>query len=125
MEKILVYGKAQNRTALGIVNAYLVMYPHATLVDLDRAFPIKLNSSNRHTSLFADVVKDRDKFKTQKEGNDVFEMFFFEKDDEGNPTKGIGKCVAKTVRDTRYSLKRYQILRICYCDAYSFLLKSY
>ena len=32
-----------------------------------------------------------------------------EKDDEGNPTKGIGKCVAKTVRDTRYSLKRYQI----------------
>lgn len=82
MEKILVYGKAQNRTALGIVNAYLVMYPHATFADLDKAFPIKLNSSNRHTSLFADVVRDRDKFKTQKEGNDVFEMFFFEKDDE-------------------------------------------
>lgn len=32
-----------------------------------------------------------------------------EKDDEGNPKKGIGKCVAKNVRDTRYSLKRYQI----------------
>ena len=81
-EKVLVYGKAQNRTALGIVNAYLMMYPNSTLADLNRAFPISLNSSNRHTSLFADVVKDREKFKTQKEGNDVFELFFFEKDDE-------------------------------------------
>lgn len=32
--KVRVYGKAQNRTALGIVNAYFVMYPHATRADL-------------------------------------------------------------------------------------------
>lgn len=37
--KIKVYGKAQNRTALGIAHAYLVMYPHATLDDLRKAFP--------------------------------------------------------------------------------------
>ena len=37
--KIKVYGKAQNRTALGIAHAYLVMYPHATLEDLRKAFP--------------------------------------------------------------------------------------
>lgn len=37
--KIKVYGKAQNRTALGIVHAYVVMYPHATLEDLRKAFP--------------------------------------------------------------------------------------
>lgn len=37
--KIKVYGKAQNRTALGIVHAYVVMYPHATLDDLRKAFP--------------------------------------------------------------------------------------
>ncbi|MDE6786923.1 MAG: OmpA family protein, partial [Muribaculaceae bacterium] len=37
--KIKVYGKAQNRTALGIANAYVVMYPHATLEDLRKAFP--------------------------------------------------------------------------------------
>ena len=37
--KIRVYGKAQNRTALGIVHAYVVMYPHATLEDLRKAFP--------------------------------------------------------------------------------------
>ena len=42
--KVRVYGKAQNRTVLGIVNAYLVMYPHATLADLRRAFPDILNN---------------------------------------------------------------------------------
>lgn len=42
--KIRVYGKAQNRTVLGIINAYLVMYPHATLADLRKAFPDTLNN---------------------------------------------------------------------------------
>ena len=42
--KVRVYGKAQNRTALGIVSAYLVMYPHATLEDLRKAFPDRLNN---------------------------------------------------------------------------------
>lgn len=37
--KVKVYGKAQNRTALGIAHAYVVMYPHATLEDLRKAFP--------------------------------------------------------------------------------------
>lgn len=37
--KIRVYGRAQNRTALGIAQAYVVMNPHATLEDLRKAFP--------------------------------------------------------------------------------------
>ena len=37
--KIKVYGKAQNRTSLGIAHAYVVMYPQATLDDLRKAFP--------------------------------------------------------------------------------------
>ena len=41
--KVRVYGKAQNRTVLGIFNAYLVMYPHATLEDFKKAFPKELN----------------------------------------------------------------------------------
>ena len=41
--KIRVYGKAQNRTALGIVNAYMVMHPEATLDHLRAAFPDSLN----------------------------------------------------------------------------------
>lgn len=41
--KIRVYGKAQNRTALGIMHAYLKMYPQATLEDFQKAFPDSLN----------------------------------------------------------------------------------
>lgn len=37
--RVKVYGKAQNRTVLGIIHAYMVMYPHATLEDLCKAFP--------------------------------------------------------------------------------------
>jgi len=50
--KVRVYGKAQNRTALGIVNAYLVMYPHATKADLEKAFPLKLQDHGTWSSLF-------------------------------------------------------------------------
>ena len=32
-----------------------------------------------------------------------------EKDEDGNATKGVGKCVTKSVKDTRYSLKKWQI----------------
>ena len=41
--KVRVYGKAQNRTALGIVHAYMVMYPYATIDDLRKAFPNSIN----------------------------------------------------------------------------------
>lgn len=37
--KVRVYGKAQNRTALGIVHAYMEMNPDSTLEDLRGAFP--------------------------------------------------------------------------------------
>lgn len=41
--KVKVYGKAQNRTALGIIHAYHVMYPHAKFEDFEKAFPKALN----------------------------------------------------------------------------------
>ena len=50
--KVRVHGKAQNRTALGIVNAYVVMYPHATLDDLRKAFPNELNPDKGPAELF-------------------------------------------------------------------------
>jgi len=43
VNKVRVYGKAQNRTALGIMHAYMVMHPEATLADLQKAFPDALN----------------------------------------------------------------------------------
>ncbi len=50
--KVRVYGKAQNRTVLGIVNAYLIMYPHATKEDLEKAFPLELQDGGSWKSLF-------------------------------------------------------------------------
>lgn len=39
MNKIKVTGKAQNRTALGVLHAYLTINPTSTLADLRRALP--------------------------------------------------------------------------------------
>lgn len=41
--KVRVFGKAQNRTALGIMHAYHIMFPHATMDDFLKAFPKELN----------------------------------------------------------------------------------
>lgn len=50
--KVRVYGKAQNRTALGIAHAYMVMYPTATLEDLRKAFPNELNPDKGTKEIF-------------------------------------------------------------------------
>lgn len=50
--KIRVYGKAQNRTALGIMHAYMTMYPHATLADIRQAFPNSLNPDKGTAEIF-------------------------------------------------------------------------
>lgn len=54
--KVRVYGKAQNRTALGIMHAYMLMYPHATIEDLRKAFPDSLNpdSGVKKNFIYAD-----------------------------------------------------------------------
>lgn len=38
--KVRVYAKSQKWAALGIVDAYIKMYPHATLDDINKAFPL-------------------------------------------------------------------------------------
>lgn len=50
--RVKVYGKAQNRTALGIMHAYMVMYPQATLEDLCKAFPNSLNPDSGVKNIF-------------------------------------------------------------------------
>ncbi len=58
VSKIRVYGKAQNRTALGIFHAYMVMYPQATEEDLRKAFP---KSLSHQTNMFytQEMLKNR------------------------------------------------------------------
>lgn len=55
LNKIRVYGKAQNRTVLGIVNAYLIMHPQATLEELKTAFPDSLNPDSGVRINFVDM----------------------------------------------------------------------
>jgi len=81
--KVKVYGKAQNRTALGIANAYLVMYPHAKLEDLNKAFPMALNKwakPNYFDKLFMDI-NDAKQY-ADKEGAYSFWHHYFEKPEE-------------------------------------------
>ena len=58
--KVRVYGKAQNRTALGIMHAYMVMYPQATLADLRKAFPDELAPDNGTKKIFVQADEKSD-----------------------------------------------------------------
>ena len=49
---IKVYAKAQNRTALGIIHAYLKINPDCTFTDLKEAFPEFLNPDNGQKTIF-------------------------------------------------------------------------
>ena len=60
--KVRVYGKAMGWTALGIIDAYLKMYPHATLEDLNKAFPREqLIGNNRFNGMLMDTVDNLQK----------------------------------------------------------------
>lgn len=48
--KVRVYGESQKWTALGIIDAYIKMYPQATLDDLNKAFPRNLFTNNMNTA---------------------------------------------------------------------------
>jgi len=69
--KIRVHGKSQSRTVLGIINAYLKLFPDTTLPELRQAFPGSLNPKSFTDSLFVPV--------NETKGN---EKQFFEREDE-------------------------------------------
>lgn len=96
MEKIRVYGKAQNRTVLGIMHAYMIMYPQATLADLKKAFPNELNPDKGVPENF---VYQGDN------GTDANWNGYFQKDDEVLTT-GDGKKVAVVSMWTKPSFER-------------------
>ena len=69
--KVLVYGKSQSRTALGIVNAFLKLYPDSSRSDLQKAFPKSLNPKSFTDNI---IVPEKETI--------GFEKQFFEKEDE-------------------------------------------
>ena len=94
--KVRVYGKAQNRTALGIMHAYMVMYPHATMEDLQKAFPNELNPDSGVKKNFV---------KAGEKGTEANWDGFFQKEDE-LLTMGDGQQVAVVKMWTKPSFER-------------------
>lgn len=94
--KVRVYGKAQNRTALGIVHAYMVMFPHATIDDLRKAFPNSLNPDAG--------VKENFVF-TEDKGTTADWNGYFKAEDE-LLTMGDGKKVSVVSMWTKPSFER-------------------
>lgn len=96
VNKVRVYGKAQNRTALGIMHAYMVMYPQATMEDLEKAFPKELNPDSGVKINFV---------RAGEKGTDANWDGFFQKEDE-LLTMGDGQKVAVVKMWTKPSFER-------------------
>ena len=93
---IRVYSNTQNRMALGILHAYLKMFPQITLKDLCKAFPEKLNPDSGVKRLFIPIEKMVDEPKWQ----DYF------REDEELLCMGDGSKVAVASRWPSSSLER-------------------
>ena len=96
MAKIKVYAKAQNRTALGIIHAYMTINPEATLEDLREAFPNSLNPDSG--------VKENFIYDNEDGTNANWNGYF--KADEELITLCDGKTVAVVSMWTKQSLER-------------------
>ena len=95
--RVRVYGQAQNRTVLGIIHAYMIMYPHATLEDLCKAFPAgPLERGEK--AIVVDVKSEDPADKSQLQGS-------FIREDE-LITTGDGKKVALVMMWTKYHFEK-------------------
>lgn len=95
--RVRVYGQAQNRTVLGIIHAYMIMYPHATLEDLCKAFPAgPLERGEK--AIVVDIKSEDPADKSQLQGS-------FIREDE-LITTGDGKKVALVMMWTKYHFEK-------------------
>lgn len=94
--RVRVYGKAQNRTALGIMHAYMVMYPQAKLEDIRKAFPETLNPDSGVKDIF---------IYAEEKGTTADWNGFFKKEEE-LLTMGDGRKVAVVSMWTKPSFER-------------------
>ena len=103
---IQVNGKAMNRTALGIIDAYLKLNPKATFVQLKEAFPDSINPSGPRAPKtifkpFTDrdfgVVHSLDEIKNEfgKAGLPYEGLFFLEKNEMFTTADGVTVVVNK------------------------------
>ncbi len=72
--KVRVYGKSYKWTALGIIDAYTKMYPHATLEDLNKAFPRKEFTDKRPDENLwekIEVIEEKAKATTSQHDDEI------------------------------------------------------
>ena len=59
--KVRVYAKSQKWAALGIIDAYIKMYPHATVDDLNKAFPLSALQETKTDEPLLVTVTEKEK----------------------------------------------------------------
>lgn len=96
VNKVRVIGKAQNRTALGIMHAYMIIYPQATIEDLRKAFPNSLNPDKGTDEIFI--------FAEEKGTTTNWDGYF--KNDDEVLTMGDGTKVSVVKMWTKPSFER-------------------
>lgn len=96
VSKVRVIGKAQNRTALGIMHAYMIIYPQATLEDLRKAFPNELAPDKGTAEIFIPA---------EEKGTTANWDGYFKNDDEVL-TMGDGSKVSVVKMWTKPSFER-------------------
>ena len=96
VNKVRVLGKAQNRTALGIMHAYMVIYPQATIEDIRKSFPNSLNPDKGTDEIFIFA---------EEKGTDANWDGYFKAEDE-LLTMGDGRKVSVVKMWTKPSFER-------------------
>lgn len=103
---IQVNGKAMNRTALGIIDAYFTLFPMTSFAELKEAFPDRINPSGPRAPKtifkpFSDrnfgVVHSLEEIKTEfdKAGLPYEGLFFLEKSEMFKTSDGVSVIVNK------------------------------
>ena len=74
--KVRVYAKSQKWAALGIIDAYIKMYPHATVDDLNKAFPLSVIQETKTDEPLLVTVAEKEKL--VKASKTTFDDEYFE-----------------------------------------------
>ena len=74
--KVRVYAKSQKWAALGIIDAYIKMYPHATVDDLNKAFPLSALQETKTDEPLLVTVTEKEKL--VKASKTTFDDEYFE-----------------------------------------------
>lgn len=74
--KVRVSAKSQKWTALGIIDAYIKMYPHATVDDLNKAFPLSVIKETKTDEPLLVTVAEKERL--VKASKTTFDAEYFE-----------------------------------------------